>query len=110
MLYKDFRSTGENLHFPYFVQIRYVCAPKRKTYKRDADIKGFFDHLDHEWIVRFVESRIKDPNITRLLRRFLRAGIMRDYQFEESESGSGQDSICSPILANIYMHYLNSSR
>lgn len=72
----------------------------------DADIKGFFDHLDHEWIVRFVESRIKDPNITRLLRRFLKAGIMQDYQFEESESGAGQGSICSPILANIYMRYV----
>lgn len=84
-----------------------VMLEREKTsYVLDADIKGFFDHLDHEWIVRFVESRIKDPNITRLLRRFLKAGIMRDYQFEESESGSGQGSICSPILANIYMHYV----
>lgn len=84
-----------------------VMLEREKTsYVFDADIKGFFDHLDHEWIVRFVESKIKDPNITRLLRRFLKAGIMRDYQFEESESGSGQGSICSPILANIYMHYV----
>ena len=68
--------------------------------------KDFSTYLDHEWIVRFVESRIKDPNITRLLRRILKAGIMKDYQFEESESGSGQGSVCSPVLANIYMHYV----
>lgn len=79
---------------------------EKTSYVLDADVKGFFDHLDHEWIVRFVESRIKDPNITRLLRRILKAGIMKDYQFEESESGSGQGSVCSPVLANIYMHYV----
>ena len=72
----------------------------------DADIKGFFDHLDHDWIVKFVESRIKDPNITRLLQRLLKAGIVRDYVFEAVEEGSGQGSVCSPILANIYMHYV----
>ena len=72
----------------------------------DADIKGFFDHLDHDWIVKFVESRIKDPNITRLLQRLLKAGIVRDYVFEAVEEGSGQGSVCLPILANIYMHYV----
>ena len=72
----------------------------------DADIKGFFDHLDHEWIIRFVESRIKDPNIIRLLRRMLKAGIMEDFVFEPSEEGSGQGSVCSPIISCIYMHYV----
>ena len=76
------------------------------NYVLDADIKGFFDHLDHEWIIRFVESRIKDPNIIRLIRVMLKAGIMKDYVFEETEEGSGQGSVCSPILANIYMHYV----
>lgn len=84
-----------------------VMLEKQKTnWVLDADIKGFFDHLDHEWIVRFVESRIKDPNITRLIRRMLKGGIIRDFQFEQSEEGSGQGSVCSPILANIYMHYI----
>lgn len=72
----------------------------------DADIKGFFDHLDHEWIVKFVESRIKDPNIIRLVRRMLKAGIMKDYRYEETEEGSGQGSVCSPIISNLYMHYV----
>lgn len=84
-----------------------VMLEKRKTsWVLDADIKGFFDHLDHEWIVKFIESRIKDPNVTRLIRRMLKSGIMKDFQFEETEEGSGQGSVCSPIIANIYMHYV----
>lgn len=84
-----------------------VMLEKRKTsWVLDADIKGFFDHLDHDWIVKFVEARIKDPNITRLIRRMLKAGIMTDFSYEETEEGSGQGSVCSPILANIYMHYV----
>lgn len=57
-------------------------------------IKGFFDHLDHEWIVKFVESRIKDPNVIRLIRRTLKGGILEDFQYEETEEGSGQGSLC----------------
>jgi len=72
----------------------------------DADIKSFFNHLDHKWIVKFIESRIKDPNIIRLVQRTLKAGIMEDFQFEPTEEGSGQGSCCSPIIANIYMHYV----
>jgi len=64
------------------------------NYVLDADIKGFFDHIDHEWAVRFIESRIKDPNITRLVRRMLKAGIMKDFQYEETEEGSGQGGLC----------------
>ena len=76
------------------------------NYILDADIRGFFDHIDHEWAVRFIEAKIKDPNITRLVRRMLKAGIMKDYQYEGTEEGSGQGSVCSPIIANIYMHYV----
>lgn len=76
------------------------------NYVLDADIKGFFDHIDHEWTVKFIENRIKDPNITRLVRRMLKAGIMKDFRYEEAEEGSGQGSVCSPIIANIYMHYV----
>ena len=84
-----------------------VMLEKEYTnYVLDADIKGFFDHLDHEWIIKFVESRIKDPNIIRLIRVMLKAGIIKDYVFEDTEEGSGQGSVCSPILANIYMHYV----
>lgn len=87
-------------------KLNWMLEREYTNYVLDADIKGFFDHLDHEWIIRFVESRIKDPNITRLIRVMLKAGIMKDYVFEETEEGSGQGSVCSPILANIYMHYV----
>ncbi len=66
------------------------------NYVLDADIKGFFDHLDHKWIVKFIESRIKDPNIIRLVTRMLKAGIMKDFQYSDTEEGSGQGSVCSP--------------
>ena len=84
-----------------------VMLEMRPTnYVLDADIKGFFDHIDHEWAVRFIESHIKDPNITRLVRRMLKSGTMENYQYEETEKGSGQGSVCSPVIANIYMHYV----
>ena len=76
------------------------------NYVLDADIKGFFDHLDHEWIMKFIGAKIKDPNILRLVRRMLKAGIIENYQYENTEEGSGQGSVCSPIIANIYMHYV----
>lgn len=76
------------------------------NYILDADILGFFDHLDHEWIVKMISSKIKDPNIIRLVRRMLKAGIMKDYVYEDVTEGSGQGSVCSPIIANIYMHYI----
>ena len=80
---------------------------KRYTgYVLDADIKSFFNNIDHEWAVKFIESKIKDPNVIRLVRRMLKAGIMEDYQFSATEAGSGQGSVCSPIIANIYMHYV----
>ncbi len=56
--------------------------------------------------MKFIESKIKDPDIIRLVRRMLKAGIMEDYQFSATEAGSGQGSVCSPIIANIYMHYV----
>jgi len=76
------------------------------NYVLDADIKSFFNHLDHKWIIKFIESKIKDPNIIRLVRRTLKAGVMEDFQYEATEEGSGQGSVCSPIIANIYMHYV----
>ena len=56
--------------------------------------------------MKFIGAKIKDPNILRLVRKMLKAGIMEDFQYEETEEGSGQGSVCSPIIANIYMHYV----
>ena len=96
---------GRNCH----QALRYlnVMLERRFTdYVLDADIKGFFDHLNHDWIMRFIGSKVKDPNFLRLVRRMLKAGIMEDFQYEPTEEGSGQGSVCSPIIANIYMHYV----
>ena len=84
-----------------------VMLMRNKTsYVLDADIKSFFNHLDHEWIIKFIESKIKDPNILRLVKRTLKAGVMEDYQYNATEQGSGQGAGCSPVIANIYMHYV----
>lgn len=79
----------------------------RTSWVVDADIKGFFDNIDHEWMMKFVGARIKDPRILRLVKVMLKAGVVNDMTgFEPTEQGSGQGSVCSPILANIYMHYV----
>ena len=87
-------------------KLNLMLERKPTSYVLDADIKGFFQHLDHEWIIRFIGSRIKDPNIIRLVRRMLKAGIMNNYEFEETEEGSGQGSVCSLVISCIYMHYV----
>ena len=87
-------------------KLNLMLERKPTSYVLDADIKGVFQHLDHEWIIRFIGSRIKDPNIIRLVRRMLKAGIMNNYEFEEIEEGSGQGSVCSPVISCIYMHYV----
>ena len=73
----------------------------------DADIRGFFDNIDHEWMMKFVGAKIKDPRVLRLVKVMLKAGVVKDMSgYEPTEQGSGQGSVCSPILANIYMHYV----
>lgn len=79
---------------------------RRIDYIVDADIKGFFDHMSHEWILRFVGYYIEDPNILRLIDKFLKAGILEAGDYKESKEGSVQGGTISPILANIYMHHV----
>jgi len=76
------------------------------NYVVDADIKGFFNHVDHEWLMKFLDLRIGDPNIHRLIRRMLKAGIQEDGEYEPTEEGTPQGSVASPILANVYLHYV----
>lgn len=75
------------------------------NYIIDADIKGFFNNVSHEWMMKFVEVRIKDPNINHLIYKFLKAGIMENNVYEDTNSGTPQGSNLSPVLANICMHY-----
>src|SRR3954447_1093417 len=72
----------------------------------DADIAGFFDAVSQGWLIRFVEHRIGDPRIIRLIRKWLKAGVLEDGVVTTSERGTGQGSVISPLLANIYLHYV----
>jgi RNA-directed DNA polymerase len=72
----------------------------------DADIRSFFDTVDQEWLIRFVEHRIGDRRIIRLIRRWLKAGVLEDGVVTTSEQGTGQGAVISPLLANIYLHYV----
>jgi group II intron reverse transcriptase/maturase len=78
---------------------------KRVSYIAEADIRGFFDNVIHEWMGKFLEHRIGDPRILRLISRMLKGGIMEDGLVRASERGTPQGSILSPLLSNIYLHY-----
>jgi len=72
----------------------------------DADIRDFFGSVSQKWLVRFVEHRIGDKRIIRLIQKWLRAGILEDGAVTVSDRGTGQGSVASPLLANIYLHYV----
>ena len=72
----------------------------------EADIQGFFDSVSHEWLMRFLAHRIGDPTFLRVIRRFLKAGVLEDGAFHEAEEGTPQGGLVSPVLANIYLHYV----
>lgn len=74
-------------------------------YVVDADIRGFFNHVDHEWMMKFLEHRIADPNLLRLINKFLKAGIVEEGVLESTDEGTPQGGVISPILSNIYLHY-----
>jgi group II intron reverse transcriptase/maturase len=79
---------------------------KRVNWVVDADIRGFFDTLDHGWLIRFLEHRVADRRIVRLIEKWVRAGVLVDGQRIESEIGTVQGGSISPLLANIYLHYV----
>src|SRR5215210_5509206 len=72
----------------------------------DADIRSFFDAVSQEWLLRFLNHRIGDPRILRLIRKWLNAGVLEDGVVSVGETGTGQGSVISPLLANVYLHYV----
>jgi RNA-directed DNA polymerase len=72
----------------------------------DVDIRGFFDAIDHEWLVKFIEHRVKDKRVIRHISKWLNAGIMEDGQWYKAEQGTPQGGSISPLLANVYLHYV----
>ena len=78
---------------------------RRVNWVLDADIRGFFDNLDHEWLMQFVQHRVADPRVLRLIQKWLQAGVSEDGQWSETKVGTPQGAVASPLLANVYLHY-----
>jgi len=72
----------------------------------DADIRGFFDTINHEWLIKFLEHRIADKRVIRLVKKWLRAGISEDGEWSKTTIGTPQGAVISPLLANVFLHYV----
>jgi group II intron reverse transcriptase/maturase len=111
------------IYEPYFVGFSYGFRPKRNQHDAldalvvgierknvnwvlDADIRDFFTSLDHRWLRKFVEHRIGDGRVLRLIQRWLKAGVMEDEVWTECDEGTPQGATISPLLANVYLHYV----
>ena len=79
---------------------------KKVNWILDADIRSFFDEISQEWLIRFLEHRIGDRRIIRLIQKWLKAGVLEDEIVSASDRGTGQGSVISPLLANVYLHYV----
>lgn len=112
-----------DVYEPRFLDISYGFRPNRSmhdaikkvndlitfrkvNYILDCDIRGFFDNVNHEWLMKFLEHDIADKNFLRYIVRFLKSGIMKENKFEESSVGTPQGGLISPVLANVYLHYV----
>jgi RNA-directed DNA polymerase len=120
------RATAEvlsSLHEQDFVNFSYGFRPGRSPHQAldalsvgimrrkvnwvlDADIRGFFDNLNHEWMVKFVEHRVADQRMVWLIQKWLKAGVLEEGKHVETEMGTIQGGSISPLLANIYLHYV----
>jgi group II intron reverse transcriptase/maturase len=79
---------------------------KRVNWILDADIRGFLDSMDHEWMMKFVQHRVADRRILRLIQKGLKAGVSEDGEWSETKVGTPQGAVVSPLLANVYLHYV----
>jgi len=79
---------------------------KRVNWVLDADIRGFFDNVSHDWALKFVKHRVADRRMLRLIQKWLKAGVSEDGQWSETKIGTPQGAVVSPLLANVYLHYV----
>jgi RNA-directed DNA polymerase len=79
---------------------------RRINWVLDCDIRGFFDAIDHEWLMKFIEHRVGDRRVLRLIRKWLRAGVFEEGKWTKTVVGTPQGSVISPFLANVYLHYV----
>ena len=87
-------------------KINDLIMHKRVNYILDCDIKSFFDNVDHSWLVKFLEHDIADKNFIRYIVRIIRSGIVEDGIYRKSEKGVAQGELISPVLSNVYLHYV----
>ena len=83
-----------------------VIMTRPVNYVVDMDIEKFFDTVDHKWLMRCLEQRVKDPHFLRLIGRFLKAGVIEEGKLIPTDRGTSQGAVLSPVLANIYLHYI----
>jgi len=83
-----------------------AISETRVNWILDADIRGFFDAVSQDWLIRFLEHRVGDERIIRLVRKWLKAGVLEDGEWSVSEKGTPQGAVASPLLANVYLHYV----
>jgi group II intron reverse transcriptase/maturase len=83
-----------------------VLTKKQVNWVLDADIRGIFDAISHEWLAKFVEHRIGDQRVVRLIQKWLKAGVLEDGVRTQQEEGTRQGGSASPLLANVYLHYV----
>jgi len=86
--------------------LSFALVKRKVNYVLDADIQGFFDNLDKAWMIKFVAHRVADRRILRLIQKWLKAGVMEEGKWSDTETGTPQGSVISPLLANIYLHYV----
>ncbi len=94
------------LHHADVDALSVAISGKRVNWILDADIEGFFDTIDHEWLIKFLEHRIGNHRVLRLIRKWLRSGIIEDNDWSETKMGTPQGAGISPLLSNIYLHYV----
>ena len=87
-------------------EINQTIMTKKVNYILDCDIKGFFDNVNHDWLMKFLGETIEDKNFLRYIKRFLISGYMADMKYYETDKGTPQGGLISPVLANVYLHYV----
>ena len=88
------------------VRLGEVITNENTQWVVEADIKSFFDNVNHDWLMRFLEHRINDPVFLRIVKRFLKAGVMEEGALKHDDTGTPQGGLVSPVLSNIYLHYV----
>jgi len=96
---------NRNCHDALKILNQYI-EKRAVSYVVDVDIKGFFDNVDHKWMMEFLKLRITDPNLLRIISRFLKGGYMEEGKRYKTDTGTPQGGVISPILANVYLHYV----